>query len=258
MPRSCPAARQCHGADRRRFHRHAHRRVTPHGGAGSYRPRQRSPNTAVSSQDQVHPQPPDQRCAMCPRRPSCPPAERPEMQRRPHRRLPRPRQGQGPAPGAVFAGSPPPSTASGLAGDHLVAIHAATGRRSCPRPSYGKPSTSPGPPGAPPPWSPLPAAVVSPAWLYLGATTLVVLAPASHFVLDAAGGLAVVGPGHARYQLAQPAADTPPDLAAPRSHGGAAPGDADACYNLSPASDELPHIRRRRQAAGLPAVPGRS
>ena len=57
VPRSCSAARQCHGAGRRRFHRHAHRRVTPRGGAGSYRPRERSPNTAVSSQDQVHPQP---------------------------------------------------------------------------------------------------------------------------------------------------------------------------------------------------------
>ena len=35
-------------------------------------------------------------------------------------------------------------------------------------------------------------------------------------------------------------------------------GDADVCYNLSPASDGLRHIRRRRQAVGLPAVPGRS
>ena len=66
------------------------------------------------------------------------------------------------------------------------------------------------------------------------------------------------GPGRARYQPAQPAADTPPDR---RLHGrteAQALGDADLCYTLFPASDGLRHIRRRRQAAGLPAVPGRS
>ena len=67
------------------------------------------------------------------------------------------------------------------------------------------------------------------------------------------------GPGHTRYQPAQPAADAPPDR---RLHGrtvAQALGDANVCYNPSPASDGLRHIRRpRRQAAGLPAVPARS
>ena len=71
VPRSCSAARQCHWAGWRRFHRHAHRRVTPHG--VPLVPSSRTvpkhgrvltrPNTSAA---------PDRRCAMCPRRPSCP------------------------------------------------------------------------------------------------------------------------------------------------------------------------------------------
>jgi hypothetical protein len=37
-PRASPSALLCAYTARRRFHRHAHRRMMPHGGAGSYRP----------------------------------------------------------------------------------------------------------------------------------------------------------------------------------------------------------------------------
>ena len=96
------------------------------------------------------------------------------------------------------------------------------------------------------------------AWLYPAATALVVLASANHFLLDAAGGLAVAG-------LGMLATNRPSQLLTRRPTGrlhgrteAQAQGDADVCYNLSPASDGLRRICRRRQAGGLPAVPGRS
>jgi DNA-binding NarL/FixJ family response regulator len=46
VPRAGPVALSCPAAGCGRFHPHAHLRVTPHGGAESYRPRERSANRA--------------------------------------------------------------------------------------------------------------------------------------------------------------------------------------------------------------------
>ena len=261
MSRSCSAARQCHGAGRRRFHWHAHRRVTPHGGAGSYRPRERSPNTAVSSQDQVHPQP-QTRGAQCahagPRAPrltarrATPPTPPPS-----HPRGAGPRLAQFSLRAMDCALSPDQHLQAQRLGSPATTwwpSAPATGRRSRTRSSYGEPSTSP---GAPSPGSPLPAAgdVTWPGstrplprwWCWPRPTTSCWPRPAA----------SPLRPGHALYQPTQPAGDTPPGR---RLHGrteAQALGDADVCYNLPPASDGLRRIRRRRQAA-LPAVPGRS
>ena len=191
MPRSCSAARQCHRGGRRRFHRHA----APPGDA-PWRCRLVPFSRTVPEYGRVFTRPstsaaPDQRCAMCPRRPSCPrltarratPPSRPGWGRARAWRTFRCGRWSGP-----FAGPPPPNTATGLVGDHLVAIR--TGHRAAftqaaratasrarrlgrassghpyrppgsvhaSGPGDGKPSTSPGPPGAPSPWSPLSAA----------------------------------------------------------------------------------------------------
>ena len=266
MPRSCSASRQCHGAGRRRFHRHAHRRVTPHGGAGSYRPRERFPNTAVSSQDQVHPQPPDQRCPMCPCRPSCPrltarsaapstsPPSHPRLGQ--GRRLAQFRCGRWIAPFRRI----------------ITSKHGDWARR---RPPSGHPRRPPGGVHARGPamasrvrrlgrlvrrrrghhyprrWCHL-------AWLYPAATTLMVLASANHFLLDVAGGLAVAGPGHARYQPAQPAADTPPDRAATRSHGSASARRRRCLLQPFASERRTPSHSPAAASGGSSAVPGRS
>jgi hypothetical protein len=84
------------------------------------------------------------------------------------------------------------------------------------------------------------------AWLYPAATTLVVLASANHFVLDAAGGLAVAG-------LGMLAAGWPGRLAAGRRARPASPGHRHVPGTGAPARASS----RRRPAAGRPA-PGRT
>ena len=138
---------------------------------------------------------------MCPRRPSCPPADRPESNAAHTAAFP-PRQGPRLAQfrcgrwSAPFRRITTSNTATGLAGDHLVAIH--VGHRAafmhaaqlwqaehvawaawC---AVAVVTTTRGR------WCHL-------AWLYPAATALVVLASANHFLLDAAGGLAVAGLG---------------------------------------------------------------
>ena len=159
-----------------------------------------------------------------------------------------------------FAGPPPPSTATGLVGDHLVAIR--TGHRAAftqaaratasrarrlgrlvrrrPGHHYPRPVASPG--------------LALPGRYRAGGA-----GPGQPLPAGRGRRPRRCGPGHTRYQPAQPAADAPPDR---RLHGrtvAQALGDANVCYNPSPASDGLRHIRHpRRQAAGLPAVPARS
>ena len=198
---------------------------------------------------------PDRRCAMCPRRPSCPrltarratpPTPQPSHpgwgRARAWRSLRRGRWIARP-----FAGSPPPNTATGLACDHRAAFtHAGPAMASRARRlvrrrrghHYPQPVVSPG--------------LALPGRYRAGGAGLGQPPPAGRGRRPRR-----CGPGRARYQPAQPA-DTPPDR---RLHGrteAQALGDADLCYTFFPASDGLRHIRRRRQAAGLPAVPGRS
>jgi PAP2 superfamily len=84
------------------------------------------------------------------------------------------------------------------------------------------------------------------AWLYPAATTLVVLASANHFLLDAAGGLAVTG-------LGMLAASRPGSLAAGRRAHPASPGHRHAPSTWSPARASSPG----RPAGDRPA-PGRA
>ena len=265
MPRSCSAARQCHRGGRRRFHRHA----APPGDA-PWRCRLVPFSRTVPEYGRVLTRPstsaaPDQRCAMCPRRPSCPrlTARRATP---PTAAFP-PRLGQGPRLAHVSLRAmewPFRRTTTSKHGD-WARRRASSGHPYRPPgsvhasgPGDGKPSTSPGPPGAPSPWSPLPAAgcVTWPGpsrplprwWCW----------PGQPLPADAAGGLAVA-------DLGILATSRPSQLLSPpdrRLHGrtvAQALGDANVCYNPSPASDRLRHIRRpRRQAAGLPAVPARS
>ncbi len=197
MPRSCSAARQCHRGGRRRFHRHAHRRVMPHGGGGSYRPRERSRNTAVSSQDQVHPQP-QTRGAQCAHADPHAPGLTARRATPPTPSPSRPRLGQGPR----LAQAAQLWQAQHVAWAAWCAVALVTTTRGRLRHL---------------------------AWPYPAATALVVLAPANHFPLDAAGGLAVAGLGMLATSRVQPAADTPPGR---RLHGrteAQALGDADVC-----------------------------
>ena len=267
MPRSCSAARQCHRGGRRRFHRHA----APPGDA-PWRCRLVPFSRTVPEYGRVLTRPstsaaPDQRCAMCPRRPSCPrltarratpptpPPSRPGWGRARAWRTFRCGRWSGP-----FAGPPPPSTATGLVGDHLVAIR--TGHRAAftqaaratasrarrlgrlvrrrPGHHYPRPVASPG--------------LALPGRYRAGGA-----GPGQPLPAGRGRRPRRCGPGHTRCQPAQPAADAPPDR---RLHGrtvAQALGDANVCYNPSPASDGLRRIRRpRRQAAGLPAVPARS
>jgi hypothetical protein len=200
---------------------------------------------------------------MCPRRPSCPrltarratpptpPPSRPGWGRARAWRTFRCGRWSGP-----FAGPRPPSTATGLAGDQLVAIrtghraaftqaaHATASRarrlgrlvRRRPGHHYPRPVASPG--------------LALPGRYRAGGA-----GPGQPLPAGRGRRPRRCGRGHTRYQPAQPAADTPPDR---RLHGrtvAQALGDANVCYNPSPASDGLRHIRRpRRQAAGLPAA----
>jgi len=86
------------------------------------------------------------------------------------------------------------------------------------------------------------------AWAYPAATTLVVLASANHFLLDAAGGLAVTALGMlAAGPPARPAAGRraprqPPDAGTPRGTRGRPAGDR-------PAPARTGSARRRRPSA---------
>ena len=266
MPRSCSAARRCHGADRRRFHRHAHRRVTPHGGAGSYRPRERSQTRPCPHKTKYIRSPrPEVRNVPTPT--LVPPADRPESNAADTAAFP-PRQGQGPRLAqfslramdcALSPDSPPPSTATGLAGDHLVAIRA--GHRAafthaaqlwqaeyvawaawC---AVAVVTTTR---GGGVTWlgssRPLPR-----RWCWPRPTTSCWTRPAA----SPSRGLGMLATSRPSQLLTR--RPTGPLHARTEAQ---APGDADVCYNFSPASDGLRHIRRRRQSAGLPAVPGRS
>ena len=238
MPRSCSAARQCHRGGRRRFHRH----TAPPGDA-PWRCRLVPSSRTVSEHGRVLTRPstsaaPDQRCAMCPRRPSCPGADRPESNAAHTVASPLP-AGAGPAPGAGF-----------VAGDGVrpfagptTSEHGDWTRR---RPSSGHPHRPPG------------SVHASGSAMASRARRLGRLArrrPGHHYRRPVpspglalpgrfrAGGAGLgqplptgrgwrprrCGPGHARYQPAQPAADTPPGR---RLHGrteAQALGDADVC-----------------------------
>jgi len=103
---------------------------------------------------------PDQRCAMCPPRPSCP-----RLTAR--RATPPSRPGWGPRLADVSLRAmewPLRRTTTSKHGDWARRRptsgrpHRPPGSAHAGGPGYGKPSTSPGPPGAPSPWSPRPAA----------------------------------------------------------------------------------------------------
>ena len=203
MPRSCSAARQCHRGGWRRFHRHA----APPGDA-PWRCRLVPFSRTVPEYGRVLTRPstsaaPDQRCAMCPRRPSCPrltarratpptpPPSRPGWGRARAWRTFRCGRWSGP-----FAGPPPPSTATGLVGDHLVAIR--TGHRAAFTQAARATASRARRLGRlvrRRPGHHYPRPVASPGLALAAATALVVLAPANHFLLDAAGGLAVADLG---------------------------------------------------------------
>ena len=136
---------------------------------------------------------------MCPRRPSCPrltarratPPSRPGWGRARAWRTFRCGRWSGP-----FAGPPPPSTATGLVGDHLVAIR--TGHRAAFTQAARLWQAERVARAA---WRAVTLVTTTRgrgrhlAWPYPAASALVVLAPANHFLLDAAGGLAVAGLG---------------------------------------------------------------
>jgi len=161
VPRSCSAARQCYRGGRRRFHRHAHRRVTPHGGAGSYRLRERSRiRPCLHKTKYIRNPRPEVRNVPTPT--LMPPADRPES----NAAFP-PRLGQGPRLAHVSLRAmewPLRRTTTSKHGDWARRRptsgrpHRPPGSAHAGGPGYGKPSTSPGPPGAPSPWSPRPAA----------------------------------------------------------------------------------------------------
>lgn len=195
---------------------------------------------------------PDQRCAMYPRRPSCsrltarratpptPPPSRPGWGRARAWRTFRCGRWSGP-----FAGPPPPSTATGLAGDQLVAIRAghraaftqaaqATASRARrlrrlvrrrPGHHYPRPVASPG--------------LALPSRYRAGGA-----GPGQPLPAGRGRRPRRCEPGHTRYQPAQPAADTPPDR---RLHGrtvAQALGDAN-----------LPCEKSRHRREVPPAVP---
>ena len=191
MPRSCSAARQCHRGGRRRFHRHA----APPGDA-PWRCRLVPFSRTVPEYGRVLTRPstsaaPDQRCAMCPRRPSCPrltarratpptpPPSRPGWGRARAWRTFRCGRWSGP-----FAGPPPPSTATGLVGEHLVAFR--TGHRAAFTQAARATASRARRRGRlvrRRPGHHYPRPVASPGLALAAATALVVLAPANHFLL---------------------------------------------------------------------------